>query len=138
MPIPGSKQQKRPEPYGPGRICLLQNGTALKSLHVRETINALSEQLRPVARYFLGKYNSEANRVNVKARVDSVLDLFLANGSLSYARSVVDTSNNTDEVIANQMGIIDVEIVVSGVAEKVVIRTTTYNSEAEIGFGLLQ
>jgi hypothetical protein len=116
-----------------GNKTLLQNGTALKSLHVRETLNVLQEEIKPIAKSFLGKYNTEANRAIIKSRVDSVLERYLGNGSLTYAKSIVDKTNNTDELIALQMALIDVELVVTGISEKVVVRTTTYNSTNEIG-----
>jgi hypothetical protein len=116
-----------------GNKSLNQDGTALKSLHVRETLNVLQEEFRPLAKSLLGKYNTEQNRANAKARFESVLERYLGNGSLSYAKVIVDKSNNTDEVISNQMMLIDVELVVTGINEKVVVRSTVFNSENEIG-----
>jgi len=116
-----------------GNRTLNQDGTALKSLHVRETLNVLQLEVTPIAKGALGKLNTEQLRATVKARVDSVLERYLANGALTFGRSIVDSTNNDGDVLAAQMLVIDIEVIVSSVAEKVVIRTTTFNSTSEIG-----
>jgi len=116
-----------------GNKTLNQDGTAFKSLHVRETLNVIQEEVKPIARAALGKQNTEQERARVKARIDTVLERYRANGALEYAQSIVDRTNNTDEVLENQLMIIDIELVVASIAEKVIIRTTAYNSVGEVG-----
>ncbi len=116
-----------------GNKTLNQDGTATKSLHVRETLNVLQLETTPVGKAQLGKPNTEQERAKAKARIDAILERYLRNGTLTFGRCICDRSNNTDDVLAEQMFIIDIEVVITGIAEKVIIRTTAYNTESEVG-----
>lgn len=113
------------------RTALLSN-SALKFAHVNELMVSLYEQMRPIAIYLIGKYNTEAERLVAKVRMDSITTPMLSSGALQYAENIVDRSNNTEEVISEGMAVMDTVFVPGYINEKVVYRLIANRTTSEV------
>ena len=106
-----------------------KRNSALKFAHVNELITIIHDQMRPIAEFLLGKYNNDTNRLITKKRMDAVTTNMLASGALQYAENIVNTDNNTQEIISESMAIMDTVIVPSysntRVVHRLIINRTT-------------
>lgn len=84
--------------------------SALSSIHAREACIYIQDNVEAI----LKKYNWEANTVRNREEIKSLVDIFLSNmkqGDGLYAfKTVMDTTNNTTEVIDRNMGVIDIYV----------------------------
>ena len=84
--------------------------SALSSIHAREVCIYIQDNVESI----LKRYNWEANTARNREEIKTLVDTFLANvkqGDGIYDfKTVMDTSNNTTEVIDRNMGVIDIYI----------------------------
>ena len=84
--------------------------SALSSIHAREACIHIQDNVESI----LKKYNWEANTARNRDEIKSLVDNFLSNvksGDGVYAfKTVMDTTNNTTEVIDRNMGVIDIYV----------------------------
>ena len=84
--------------------------SALSSIHAREVCIYIQDNVESI----LKKYNWEANTARNREEIKTLVDSFLANikqGDGIYDfKTVMDTTNNTNEVIDRNMGVIDIYI----------------------------
>jgi hypothetical protein len=84
--------------------------SALSSIHAREVCIYIQDNVESI----LKKYNWEANTARNREEIKTLVDSFLANikqGDGIYDfKTVMDTNNNTNEVIDRNMGVIDIYI----------------------------
>ena len=84
--------------------------SALSSIHAREVCIHIQDKVEAI----LKKYNWEANTARNRDEIKTLVDTFLlsvkdGNGIYAY-KTVMDTTNNTTEVIDRNMGVIDIYI----------------------------
>ena len=84
--------------------------SALSSIHAREVCIYIQDNVESI----LKKYNWEANTARNREEIKTLVDSFLANikqGDAIYDfKTVMDTTNNTNEVIDRNMGVIDIYV----------------------------
>lgn len=84
--------------------------SALSSIHAREVCIYIQDNVESI----LKKYNWEANTVRNREEIKTLVDSFLSNikqgDGLYDFKTVMDTTNNTNEVIDRNMGVIDIYV----------------------------
>ena len=84
--------------------------SALSSIHAREVCVYIQDNVEAI----LKKYNWEANTARNREEIKTLVDTFLSNikqGNGIYDfKTVMDTTNNTTEVIDKNMGVIDIYV----------------------------
>lgn len=84
--------------------------TALSKVHVRELVTFLQDTVEDMLRGYQWEFNTQELRDKVRAKCETYCDLIKANGGI-YAYSVkCDETNNTPEVIDNEMLVVDLAI----------------------------
>jgi hypothetical protein len=84
--------------------------SALSSIHVREAAIFIQDNVETILRRYVFEFNTAQTRMEIKTLVDEFLENMKNNGGLYDYRTVMDTSNNTPEVIDNNMGVIDIYV----------------------------
>lgn len=84
--------------------------SALSSAHVRECCIYIQDNIENILRKYIFEYNTAQTRLEIKTLVDEFLESVKNNSGVYDYKTVMDTSNNTNEVIDNNMGVIDVYI----------------------------
>ena len=84
--------------------------SALSSIHVREACIYIQDNIETILRKYVFEYNTAQTRLEIKTLVDDFLETVKNNQGVYDYKTVMDTSNNTPEIIDNNMGIIDVYI----------------------------
>lgn len=87
--------------------------SALSSAHVREAAIYIQDGIESILKRYVFEFNTAQTRLEIKTLVDDFLNSMKNNGGLYDFKTVMDTSNNTSEIIDRNMGILDcyVEIV---------------------------
>lgn len=97
--------------------------TSMSKIHVSELVAFIQEQMLAIMKDYIFKYNDYQNRLEIKKRADAVMNQILDNGGVQYFQNVCDDTNNTTEIIENDMGILDTIIVPARGMERMVHRT---------------
>lgn len=84
--------------------------SALSSTHVREACIYIQDQIETILRRYVFEYNTAQTRLEIKTLVDNFLETVKNGDGINDYKTVMDTSNNTEDVIDSNMGIIDVYI----------------------------
>lgn len=82
--------------------------SALSSAHVREAAIYIQDGIESILKRYVFEFNTAQTRLEIKTLVDDFLNSMKNNGGLYDFKTVMDTSNNTSEVIDRNMGVIDV------------------------------
>ena len=81
--------------------------SALSQIHVRELLIYIEDGIAEILKNYRWEFNTQQNRLEIKTLTDNFLSQILNDGGLYDFQNVMDTSNNTNEVIDNNIGIID-------------------------------
>lgn len=84
--------------------------SALSSAHVREAAIYIQDGVEEILKKYVFEFNTPQTRLEIKTLVDEFLNTMKDNGGLYDFRTVMDTSNNTPEVIDHNMGVIDIYV----------------------------
>lgn len=84
--------------------------SALSSINCREACIYIQDGIEKILRNYLFETNTAQTRLEIKTLVDNFLDMVKNNGGVYDYKTIMDTSNNTNEVIDHNMGVIDVFI----------------------------
>lgn len=84
--------------------------SALSSIHVRECCIYIQDNVEQILRKYVFEMNTAQTRLEIKTLVDNFLETVKADNGVYDFKTVMDTSNNTQEVIDNNMGVIDIYI----------------------------
>lgn len=84
--------------------------SALSSIHVREACIYIQDNVEQILRKYVFEMNTAQTRLEIKTLVDNFLETVKADSGVYEYKTVMDTSNNTPEVIDNNMGVIDIYI----------------------------
>ena len=84
--------------------------SALSSIHVREAVIYIQDRIEKILGSYVFEYNTAQTRLEIKTLVDDFLENVKDNNGVYDYKTIMDTSNNTQEVIDNNMGVIDVYI----------------------------
>ena len=108
--------------------------SALSSAHVREVLIYIQDGLAAILKNYVFEFNTAQTRLEIKTLADSFLESVKADFGVYDYKNVMDTTNNTNDVIDANMGIIDTYVEPVKGLEIVVHRTTVLNT-GEIATG---
>lgn len=111
--------------------------TDLSKIHVRELVLHIQEQMKAILLDYVFKFNNFQNRLEILTRANSVMTTIQANGGVLYFQNVCDGTNNTEEIITADMGILDTTIVAAKGSEKMVHRTYLQKGSSITGFAIV-
>lgn len=108
--------------------------SALSSAHVREALIYIQEGIANILKDYVFEFNNTQTRLEIKTLADSFMEGVKSDGGVYAFKNVMDQTNNTDDVIDNNVGIIDTYVEPVKGLEIVVHRTTILNTgEIESG-----
>lgn len=84
--------------------------SALSKIHVRELVIYLQDEIESMLQNYQWELNTQTLRDTIKQKADYLLDNIMNNGGIYAYKSICDETNNTPEVIDNEMVVIDIEI----------------------------
>ena len=102
--------------------------SALSSAHVREALIYIQEGIADILKDYVFEFNNTQTRLEIKTLADSFMESVKADGGVYDFRNIMDQTNNTDDVIDNNFGIIDTYVEPVKGLEIVVHRTTILNT----------
>ena len=108
--------------------------SALSSAHVREALIFIQDGIANILKDYVFEFNNTQTRLEIKTLVDSFMESVKADGGVYAYKNIMDQTNNTDEVIDNNYGIVDTYVEPVKGLEIVVHRTTILNT-GEIATG---
>ena len=108
--------------------------SALSSAHVREAMIYIEDGLAEILKNYLFEFNNAQTRLEIKTLADSFMESVKKDGGVYDYRNVMDGTNNTNDVIDNNMGILDTFVEPVKGLEILVSRVTILNT-GEIATG---
>ena len=104
--------------------------SALSSAHVREVLIYIEEGLAKILKNYVFEFNTAQTRLEIKTLADSFMNGLKADNGVYDFKNVMDQTNNTQDVIDNNMGILDTFVEPVKGLEVIVQRTTVLNTGA--------
>lgn len=108
--------------------------SALSSAHVREAMIYIEDGLAAILQNYLFEFNNAQTRLEIQTLADNFMESVKKDGGVYDYRNIMDTTNNTNEVIDNNMGILDTYVEPVKGLEILVSRVTILNT-GEIATG---
>jgi hypothetical protein len=102
--------------------------SALSSAHVREALIYIQDGMANILKDYVFEFNNSQTRLEIKTLADAFMEGVKQDGGVYEFRNIMDTTNNTNEVIDNNIGIIDTYVEPVKGLEIVVHRTTILNT----------
>jgi hypothetical protein len=84
--------------------------SALSQVHVRELLIYIQDGIEAILKNYRWEFNTANNRLEIKTLADNFLSQILADGGVYDFQNIMDTTNNTTEIIDNNYGILDTYI----------------------------
>lgn len=111
--------------------------TSLSYIHSREVLIALENDLYDMLLRYQWKFNTPTVRSEIKYKADKICKTYLDANALYDFRNVIDTTNNTTDIIDSQRGLLDTYVeIVRGMAQ--ILNSITIMGTGKIqssGFG---
>jgi len=98
--------------------------SAFNLLHVRDLLISVETDVESILSNYLFDFNEDSIRLEIKTLVDNYLDGVQSGGGIYAYQTVMDTSNNTPEIIDMNMGVIDIIIEPARGIQKFINRIT--------------
>lgn len=108
--------------------------SALSSAHVREAMIYIEDGLAAILQNYLFEFNNAQTRLEIQTLADNFMESVKKDGGVYDYRNIMDTTNNTNEVIDNNVGILDTYVEPVKGLEILVSRVTILNT-GEIATG---
>ena len=102
--------------------------SALSSAHVREVLIYIEDGLAAILQNYLFEFNTAQTRLEIKTLADSFMESVKKDQGVYDYRNIMDTSNNTTDVIDNNMGVLDTYVEPVKGLEILVSRVTVLNT----------
>ena len=102
--------------------------SALSKIHVRELVIYLQNEIEKLMQNYQWELNTQTLRDTIKTKADAILEKIKANGGVYDYLNICDGTNNTPEVIDNEMIILDTAIEPARGAGKMVQRLTIHKT----------
>ena len=104
--------------YEPGRGTYINSNqtakqnpvTALSKINVRELVIFLQDEIEKMMQAYQWEFNTQALRDTIKSKADTICSQIVGNGGMYKFINVCDETNNTDDVINNEMLVLDTSI----------------------------
>ena len=98
--------------------------SAFNNLHVRDLLITIEEAIEDVLAGFLFEFNDASTRLQIKTIVDAFLDNVRSGGGIYDFETIMNETNNTQDVIDQNFAIIDVGVEPARGAQKFINRVT--------------
>ena len=108
--------------------------SALSSAHVREVLIYIQDGLAAILKNYVFEFNTAQTRLEIKTLADSFMESVKSDTGVYAYKNIMDSTNNTSEVIDSNIGILDTYVEPVKGLEIVVSRTTVLNT-GEIATG---
>ena len=108
--------------------------SALSSAHVREAMIYIEDGLAEILKNYLFEFNTAQTRLEIKTLADNFMESVKKDQGVYDYRNIMDGTNNTNDVIDNNMGILDTFVEPVKGLEILVSRVTILNT-GEIATG---
>lgn len=102
--------------------------SALSKVHVRELVIFLQNEIKSMLENYHWELNTQTLRDTVKAKADAILETVKNNGGVYEYLNVCDDSNNSSEVIDNEMLILSTHVEPARGAGKMIHELTLYRT----------
>ena len=102
--------------------------SALSKVNVRELVIYLQDEIEKVLQSYQWEFNNKNTRSAILSRANSICANVQANGGLVNYKNVMDESNNTQEIIDNEMAVLSTYIEPGMGCGKMVHELTIYRS----------
>ena len=104
--------------------------SALSSVHVREVLIYIEDGIAEILKNYHFEFNTPQTRLEIKTLADNFLESIRIDNGIYDFKNVIDTSNNTSEVIDANIGILDTYVEPVKGLEILVHRTTVLKTGA--------
>ena len=104
--------------------------SALSSAHVREVLIYIEDGIAEILKAYRFEFNTVQTRLEIKTLADNFMASVQADNGVYDFRNIMDSSNNTTEVIDANMGILDTYVEPVKGLEILVHRTTVLKTGA--------
>jgi len=84
--------------------------SALSQIHVRELLIYIQDGIEAILKNYRWEFNTAQNRLEIKTLADNFLTQILADGGVYDFQNIMDSTNNTAEIIDSNIGILDTYI----------------------------
>lgn len=109
--------------YG-NQMAYQRTKSAFNNLHVRDLLITIEEAVEDILANYLFEFNDSSTRLEIKTIVERYLDGVRSNGGIYEFLVIMDESNNTAEIIDQNMGILDIALEPARGIHKFVNRVT--------------
>lgn len=115
--------------------------SALNNAHVRDTLITIEKQIEKILFNFLFDLNDGITQIRVKTLVDTYLENVLSARGISWYDTIIDATNNTEQVITANAAVIDIFVDFPRGIHKFINRITITRvggklSATQSGFGI--
>lgn len=84
--------------------------SALSQIHVRELLIYVQDGIEAILKNYRWEFNTAQNRLEIKTLADNFLSQILSDGGIYDFQNIMDSTNNTNEIIDSNIGILDTYI----------------------------
>ena len=102
--------------------------SALSKVHVRELVIYLMDEVEKVLQAYQWEFNNGRTREAILARANNICARIMANGGLQAYLNIMDESNNTPDIIDNEMAVLSTHIEPGMGCGKMVHELTLYRT----------
>jgi hypothetical protein len=81
--------------------------SALSQIHVRELLIYVQDGIEAILKNYRWEFNTAQNRLEIKTLADNFMTQILSDGGVYDYDNIMDTTNNTREIIESNIGILD-------------------------------
>lgn len=102
--------------------------SALSSVNVRELVIYLQDEIEKVLQAYQWEFNNATTRTAILDKANYICSLIQANGGIQAYKNVMDSSNNTPDIIDNEMAVLSTHIEPGRGCGKMVHELTLYRT----------
>lgn len=102
--------------------------SALSKVNVRELVIYLQDEIEKVLQAYQWEFNNPITRNAILDKANSICELIKANGGIQAYKNIMDESNNTPEIIDNEMAVLSTHIEPGMGCGKMVHELTLYRT----------
>jgi hypothetical protein len=84
--------------------------SGLSKVNIRELVIYLQDEIERVLQQYQWEFNNQTTRNAILDRANVICSRVAANGGIEAYQNIMDASNNTDEIIENEMAILSTHI----------------------------
>ena len=98
--------------------------SALNNLHVRDLLITIEDDIEQILNGYVFEFNDASTRLEIKAKTDNYMEGVLSAGGVYDFLVIMDSTNNTNDIIDQNIGILDVIVEPARGIQKMINRIT--------------